>query len=83
MSLIVALFSEKLLVKAPLPADWHLKAKMKSIESTDEINLLLEGPDKEKHVFIEFYTMYCKFCYMFVDDYNKVYDFFMDNFGEE
>lgn len=38
---------------------------------------------KDKHIFIEFYSNNCIYCYEFMEEYNKIYDFFMENYGAD
>lgn len=38
---------------------------------------------KDKHVFVEFYADWCHYCFIFKDDFNRIYDFFLDNYGDE
>ena len=50
--------------------DWPEHAKQTPLHSYEELEKILLETDSSKHIFVEFYTLGCKFCYMFMEDYN-------------
>jgi hypothetical protein len=43
----------------------------------------LNDLSKSKHLFVEFYTFNCRFCQMFLPEYNRIYDYFMETYGHD
>jgi thiol-disulfide isomerase/thioredoxin len=66
-----------------LPDGWHHNMKAESISSYDDMLNHCKVKSVQKHVFIEFFTPGCPYCYQFMDDYNRLHDYMLDNYGSE
>lgn len=55
-----------------LPDGWHLKVKAPLITSYED--LMSKCQSNTKHIFLDFFTPGCPYCYQFMDDFNRVYD---------
>lgn len=62
---------------------WWTKAKMPSVFSMKEFKTLLNSKSKDKHIFVEFYSPNCFYCYQFMNDFNNLYDYLMSTYGKE
>jgi thiol-disulfide isomerase/thioredoxin len=63
--------------------NWPLEAKQKLMATAEEFDKELLDISADKHIFLEFYTFNCKFCFQFMPDYNRIYDYFMETYGPE
>ena len=53
---------------------------MPHITSREQFYSLFEA---KKHVFIEFFSPGCKFCALFLDEFNRIYHHMQDTYGDE
>ncbi|TNV85515.1 hypothetical protein FGO68_gene5934 [Halteria grandinella] len=66
-----------------LPDGWHLNIKAPSITSYDSMISHCQSESKNKHIFLDFFTPGCPYCYQFMDDFNRLHDQMLQTYGEE
>lgn len=44
---------------------------------------LFQNEAKDKFVFIDFYQQWCRWCYVLVDDFNKIRETMIEEYGED
>jgi hypothetical protein len=55
---------------------WYLEAKPPELTTSEELIKHCKETSKDKHIFIEFFTPDCRFCAKFMNDFNRIYDYF-------
>eukprot|EP00347_Sterkiella_histriomuscorum_P018627 403344797 len=79
--LVFALFTLQIRTQyAQIAPDWYKNAQMPHIDSREKFYDLFKQP---KHVFVEFFSPQCRYCALFLDDFNKLYHHLIDTYGEE
>ena len=66
-----------------LPDKWWEKNKSKSIINFDLYINSMNEEYKDKFVIIDFYQKWCHWCYLFIDDYNRIIDDFTSWYGDQ
>lgn len=64
-----------------LPEGWHLNVKAPSITSYDDMMTHCQKESLHKHIFLDFFTPGCPYCYEFMDGFNRVYDYMETTYG--
>lgn len=55
-----------------MPPNWWEQSLAEPIDSSQQYIDLVNGPYKDKFIFIDFYMEYCPWCYYIVDDFNRL-----------
>ena len=63
-----------------MTADWFKDAKMPSVNSFDDLKSRCKD---KKHLIIDYFSPNCQYCYVFMPDFNKVYDDLNERYGGE
>eukprot|EP00347_Sterkiella_histriomuscorum_P004168 403361493 len=58
--------------RSSLPDNWWELSLAEPVPSSQEYFELIQGPYKDKFVFIDFYMDYCSWCYYILDDFNRL-----------
>ena len=63
-----------------MTSDWFKDARMPSIDSYE---VLKEMCKDKRHLIIEFFSPNCQYCYIFMPDFNKIYDEMNERYGSD
>jgi hypothetical protein len=59
--------------------DWFNRAEMPKVTSRDQFYALFEA---KKHIFIEFFSPSCRYCALFLDEFNRIYHYMQDTYEQ-
>ena len=66
-----------------LPPNWWVNSKARGISSYQEYQTLVDTELKDKFVFIDFYMQNCYWCYVVLEDFNRLIDDMYDYYGTD
>ena len=61
---------------------WELKVRLPEIDGPQEFEAILTE-HSDKHIFVDFFTPGCVYCYKVSEDLNKVFDEIKEEYGDD